>query len=199
MPCSCSLPGFAITCSKYVGWWVCPQYTGQQLLQLVPALLGLRETGCDIRQAQGTVSSRPSCRRRQPKAQRHGRRGQDTLPALGASRPPGLDQRHKGLQGWQGAQGQGSLVLCSRCPQCQLDTFTSTTSNCSTTPCDRCFTKVGQHQHLANGEAGSRLQTPQPGLVPVASAKPLLSHWQSPLVTQRLKANAAPAAPSSAR
>lgn len=200
MPCSCTLPGFSITCSNHSlaqGFANKTQTSSSSIPdRAAPGLLGLTE-GLQEKLAAGEVSPGGS-EARQERA-RH-----PSSPM--ASHPPALDQRVQGgLQDWLRGQGQGSLVLCPHYPWYHLDTSTSATSTHSTlvggdtTP--QSDASPGLSAPMA-GQKRGRLQAanPQLGLVvPVTSAKPLLGRCHPPVVTQGLKAHAVPAAASPAR
>lgn len=129
-----------------------------------------------------------------PKA-RQERAGHPSCPTGISSSRPGSEAQG-GLQDYLGGQGQGSLVLRSCYPWYQLDTFTSTTSTCSILVAGDITPQTDALPGLSasvSGQGGGRFQAanpPQLGLVPVTSAKPPLSCCHSPIVTQRLKANA---------
>lgn len=173
---------------------------------LPQASLGSGRGGCVMGQAWGTVSSQASCRRSQPKCLK-GKAGEDLpiLPAPWASHPPALDQRHEGGRrpGWGPRTRQPGLVFllptvpAGHLPEhyVHLQHFGGGRHN---TP-DQSFTRAVGANVWARGRQVLGCKPPQLGLVPVTSAKPPLSSCHSPIVTQRLKANAVPATPSPAR
>lgn len=201
MPCSCTLPGFSITCSNHC--WLRGLPTRHRPAA-PPSLTGLPQACLG---SQRGAAGEAGCRRSQPRGLR-GKAGEGKpsfLPHGHLILQPWIRGCTGGLQDWLRGQGQGSLVLCPHYPWYHLDTSTSATSTHSTlvggdtTP--QSDASPGLSAPMA-GQKRGRLQAanPQLGLVvPVTSAKPLLGRCHPPVVTQGLKAHAVPAAASPAR
>lgn len=144
-----------------------------------------------------TVSSQPSCRRSQPKCPKG---------KAGEGRTFFLPHGHLILQPWirgtreaaglPGRARTGQTGLAFPLPMVpaghlhkhyvHLQHFGCRRHN---TP-DHCFTRAVSVCVWPRGRQVPGCKPPQLGLVPVTSAKPRLSCCHSPIVTQRLKANA---------